>query len=299
MKRTPRLVQCAVSVLSLVVSVGPIVAPRLAFAQARPASSAQPSSQSQGQPTASPANDSARVDVSAEDQAKAQQHFQRAKELYQTGAYRDAIAELELARSLDPQAKDLVFNLGIVHERLQKYDEAIAFFRQYMEMASVTPAERTKAETIIKRIEGAKRENPVTEAPAAASTPIAPLPAPIDDPAHGRVDAATITAASVAVVGLGIGTAFGIRALSLDTSNFVTGRDGTYDELRKRTDDAHDAAIVADIGFGVGIAAAAVAAYLYFGRTKESGARRTATSGVAPSAAALPGGGGLTVKGWF
>src|SRR5262245_60991677 len=60
-----------------------------------------------------------------EDQAKAQQHFQRAKDLYLAGSYREAVAELEIARSLDPKAKDLVMNLGILHEKLGKYDAAV------------------------------------------------------------------------------------------------------------------------------------------------------------------------------
>ena len=45
-----------------------------------------------------------------DEQRKAQEHFQRAKELYSTGKYSEAIAELEVARELDPKAKDLVMN---------------------------------------------------------------------------------------------------------------------------------------------------------------------------------------------
>ena len=95
-----------------------------------------------------------------EDQRKAQEHFQRAKELYQAGKYGEAIAELDVARELDPKAKDLVMNLGIVHEKLGRYDEAISHLRSYLEMEGVTPAERTRVEGMIKRIEGAKRAAP-------------------------------------------------------------------------------------------------------------------------------------------
>src|SRR5262245_34876323 len=45
-----------------------------------------------------------------EEQRQAQEHFQRAKELYSTGKYSEAIAELEVARNLDPKARDLVMN---------------------------------------------------------------------------------------------------------------------------------------------------------------------------------------------
>src|SRR5690606_19781621 len=106
-----------------------------------------------------------------EEKRRAQAHFQRAKELYQAGSYREAIAELEAARELDPGAKDLVMNLGIVHEKLGRFDEALDYFQTYLDMEGVTPAERTKAEGIIKRIEGAKRE-----IEAASSESVIPRP---------------------------------------------------------------------------------------------------------------------------
>lgn len=232
-----------------------------------------------------------------EDQISAQQHFQRAKELYQAGAYRDAVAELEHAHALDPKAKDLVFNLGVVTEKLGKYDDAVAYFRQYMEMDSVTSAERVKAETIVKRIEGAKREvapqetTPATTSPAQTSPqPTTPETRPAE---HGRFDTATKVAGAVAIVGLGVGIGFGIRAIALDPKNFTTGKDGTYEDLQTRTDQAHTSAVVSDVGFGVGVVAALATAWLYFGRTKEP--KQSAT----PSASLVPGGAVMLLGGSF
>jgi len=211
-----------------------------------------------------------------EEQAKAQQHFQRAKELYSQGKYNEAVAELEEARRLDPKGKDLVFNLGIVHEKLQKYDEAIALFRQYMEMEGVTAVEKSKADAVIKRIEGAKQEvaskpqpPPDGQRPPGDENNGQPKKPGAENPAHGRIDAATIAAGSVAVVALGVGTFFGIRAVTTRPTNFVTGRDGTYADFQKKNDDAHTAAIISDVGLGVGIVAALATAWLYFGRTKD------------------------------
>lgn len=258
-------------------------------------------------PTASPTtlpSDSPSNEPKTKEQLEAQQHFQRAKDLYQTGSYREAIAELEAARVLDPKGKDLVFNLGIVHEKLARFDEAIAFFRQYMEMESVTAAERAKAENIIKRIEGAKREVAMTPPPGGTGTATQPAQPPPEDTSRGRVDAATITAGSVAIVGLGVGTVFGILALSNKPSDFVTGRDGSYDKLQAQTDDAHTQAIVADVGFGVGIVAAVVTAYLYFGRTRTAPTTTNTASisrplRVLPTAAPVPSGGVLMLGGSF
>ncbi len=239
--------------------------------------------------------------VSSEDQARAQQHFQRAKELYSAGSYRDAITELESARILDPRAKELVFNLGIVHEKLAKFDEAIGFFQKYLEMEGLTSAERAKAESIIKRIEGAKREVPE---PNGTVTPPPPGPGegltgPVTnerpvEPEHGRVDVWTIAAGSVAVVGLGVGAVFGINALATrPSSDFVTGRDGSYAQLVKDTDDAAAAAVVADVGLGIGLVAAVATAILYFGRTKDAPAK--AGTRVVPSAAPAASGAGATL----
>lgn len=256
-------------------------------------------------PTPTTEGSSASAPPLTADQLKAQQHFQRARELYQAGSYREAVAELEEARELDPKAKDLVFNLGIVNERLGKFDEAIAYFRQYQAMDGISASERARAETVIKRLEGAKREAPPSEttpAPTPAPVPVATEPAPAETPKRGRIDAATITAASLTLVGLGVGTVFGVRALSLEPKNFVTGRDGSYADLRDRTNDAHTSAVVADVAFGVGAVAALATAYLYFGRTKETHAATLPSRGLAaltPTASPTHGGGFVGLGGSF
>lgn len=284
----------------------------LATALAVPsAASAQPPGPGAGGPSASPT-------VSAEDQARAQQHFQRAKDLYQAGSYREAITELEQARALDPKAKELVFNLGIVHEKLARFDEAIGYFQKYLEMEGVTPVERSKAESIIKRIEGAKREVQ-TPSGSEAQRPTGPSEGiaagdtggtgPAAEPARGRVDAATIAAASVAVVGLGVGTVFGIRALALNpSSSFTTGKDGSYADLTRAADDAHGSAQIADVGLAVGVVGLVATAVLYFGRTRDAApappkepvkepAKEART--FLPSLAPLPGGAALSAVGTF
>ena len=258
------------------------------------AQSKRPAPEALSPSTPSATDSSPQNETKTREQLEAQQHFQRAKDLYQGGSYREAIAELEAARLLDPKAKDLVFNLGIVHEKLAKFDEAITFFRQYMEMEGVTASERGKAEQIIKRIEGAKREVPVKPLPQTGPTePVAP--GTPEDTRRGRIDAYTLTAGAVAVVGLGLGTTLGIVALANRPSkDFVTGVDGSYDDLKNKADSAHTQAIIADVGFGVGILAAAVTAYLYFGRTKEP-AKHSISTSIAPVAS----GGVLLLGGSF
>jgi tetratricopeptide (TPR) repeat protein len=227
----------------------------------------------------------------------ARQHFQKGRELYQKGAYREAIAELEAARKLDPRAKDLVYNLGVVNERLGQIEDALRYFHLYVQM-DVTAAERARAETYLRRLEGAKHE--IVPVPTSTATAPPPPPPPPEEPRpgpKGRIDAATIVAATVAVAGVGVGVAFGIKAMQdQPPSSFVTGRDGTYADLQSRTTTAHREAIVADVGFGVGLAAALVTAYLYFARPKQQPAP---TTGAAISWAPVAGGGALLVSGSF
>jgi tetratricopeptide (TPR) repeat protein len=211
--------------------------------------------------------------------ARAREHFQKGRELYQAGAYREAIGELEAARSLDPRAKDLVFNLAVVNEKLGQIDQAIHYVHVYSEM-DLDPQERSRGDAYMKRLEGAKKEVEARAAAAAAarSAETVSTVTPAASPEHGRVDAATVTAAVFAVGGVAFGTTFGVKALADRPTNFVTGKDGPYSTYLSDQQHAHTEAILADVGLGVGVAAAAIAAYLYFGRTKEKTPPRTETT---------------------
>ena len=194
-------------------------------------------------------------------------HFTKGKELYLAGAYHEAIAELEAARALDPKAKDLVFNLGIVHEKLGDIDDALRFLRLYVQM-DLDPTEHARAENYIKRLEGAKTELDAKKAAAAA---LVAASANVQERKRGRIDVATIVAGTAAVGAAAAGLVFGVKALAdQPPSSFVAGKDGSVQSLDSRQSSAHTEAIVADISFGGAIVAAAVAAGLYFGRYKDS-----------------------------
>lgn len=243
-----------------------VLVPLTSLATAAPPAGAGPAASTSAVAPAAPA---ASGTVSQESKDAAQQHFQKAKELYQAGSYRDALSELEQARALDPQAKDLVFNLGVVSEKLGRIDDALQYFRTYVEMDGVTAQERARAESYVRRLEGAKREMPVPSASASTTAPPPPPPPTPKDPPKGRVDALTIAAGGLAIVGFGVGTTFGVMSLGTrPDSGFVTGRDGSYADLQDKTDRAHTQAVVADIGFAVGVVGALAAAYLYFARPK-------------------------------
>jgi tetratricopeptide (TPR) repeat protein len=202
--------------------------------------------------------------------AAARAHFTRGRDLYQTGAYREAIVELDAARALDPKAKDLVFNLAVVHEKLGEIDDALHYARIYGGM-DLEPAERARAESYIKRLEGAKNEVLARRAQEAAASPPTPPP-PVAEPKRGRIDVITVVAAAVAVGAAGAGTVLGIKALGDQPSNFVTGENGaTIASEQSQQDKAHTEAVAADVCFGLAGAAAVAAAVLYFARYRDAG----------------------------
>ncbi len=99
-------------------------------------------------------------------QVKAEQHYKRARELYQLGRYREAIAQLEAALKLDPGAAELLYNLGLVREKLGDAEEAIDAYRKYLKALGpeADPEEVAKIRSAIKRLEGAKTELKAREA---------------------------------------------------------------------------------------------------------------------------------------
>jgi tetratricopeptide (TPR) repeat protein len=261
-------------------------------------------------------------ETNATNVAAARKHFEKARAFYAQGAYRDAITELEAAHALDPNAKDLVFNLGVVHEKLGDIEDALKWFKQYT-MMDLTAQERERADAYIKRLEGAKKEleekqnaapAPPQEAtpPGTEGGPPAPRPAwppspgsglargyyAPPPPSFGRVDALTLTAAGLSVIGLGFGVALGIKALAdRPPSTPTTSASLTFAQLMKEVDQAHNEGILADVSFAVALVAGAATAYLYFGRTRSVPAVSTGSTTV--SAAPVPGGGALLMKGSF
>jgi tetratricopeptide (TPR) repeat protein len=180
---------------------------------------------------------------------QAAEHFERALAWYRAGKYRRAVGELEAALERDPGGKDLVFNLALVQEKLGDLAGAIASLERFQSMEK-DPKELERASQTIERLRGAQSEllSPVAREPAQASLP-APCPA---RRVRGKFDGWVIGTGSLALASLVVGTAFGIRALTLDADADPSS--------------ARDAAIVADVALVTGLLAGAGSVALYFGR---------------------------------
>jgi tetratricopeptide (TPR) repeat protein len=178
-------------------------------------------------------------------------HFDRALELYRAGRYLEALEELERAAKLDPDGKDLFFNLALVHEKLGQLPQAIAALERFRELET-DGIERERARLTIERLRGAQ-----AAAELARPTPCpAPAPAPAPPSAVPAPHALLIGTASVAVVSLAVGAVFGAKALSDDIGESGTSSTLSIAQLRERGQRAAREALVADIAFAVGAAAA-------------------------------------------
>lgn len=209
--------------------------------------------------------------VTAEARSAALDHFKKARELYQNGEYKHARDELLEARKLDPNAKDLVLNLGTVSERLQDYDQALAYLHEYQDLPDVTEAERQKVEGIIKRVEGAKKNAaPKNDAPKVIVKTVN-VPSERPTVSYGRIDALNIT---TGILALGAGAAagtFGVLALGTRPAEGTqTSATYPYASLQSDTNRAHTFAVVADVGLVVAAVATVATVILYFARTKDA-----------------------------
>src|SRR5262245_17500359 len=72
---------------------------------------------------------------------QSRRHLARATELHQAGRYTEALDELTIAYTLDPQP-ELLYAIGQVHVKLGRCDQAITFYERFL---STRPAARPAA----------------------------------------------------------------------------------------------------------------------------------------------------------
>jgi tetratricopeptide (TPR) repeat protein len=187
-------------------------------------------------------------------EAGARKHFDRSLELYRAGHYAEALEQLQQAAKLDPDGKDLFFNLALVHEKLGQLPEAIKALERFRELETDS-AERERARLSIERLRGAEQAAQVAPAPSAPCAE--PAPPPVPAPSEKSHQTVLIGAASVAVVSFLVGAVFGVKALSDDVSDARTSAALSVTELHERGRRAEREALVADVAFALGAASTA------------------------------------------
>jgi tetratricopeptide (TPR) repeat protein len=184
-------------------------------------------------------------------QLKAEQHYKRARELYQLGRYREAIAQLEAALKLDPGGAELLYNLGLIHEKLGDVEEAVDAYKRYLKVLGKDgdPEEIAKIQNFIKRLEGAKTELKAREAKRMEHR-FTPLSA-------GLLVGAGVGALATAV--------FGIAALRHDQEarDFTVRDSAGLDERQQLIDRAKSEATMANVFGAVTVISAGAGITLY------------------------------------
>jgi len=219
--------------------------------------------------------------------AEAVEHYERGRREYLAGRYRDALQELKLALSLDPNSPNLVYNVARVNEDLAEFDEAIKYYRRYHALLPVAAEEeRDKTEKTIRRLQGAKQTQ-LQQRLSRDRNEVQPRPAPAA-PSAGRADVAFWLVAGTGLAlaaGSGVTGVYALRR-EKEVGDFVLGKDGTIekrDRLRKQADDLSLASDVMSVAAGVAIVSAIV---MFFARTNDPGPIEARVS-VSPQAGGL------------
>jgi tetratricopeptide (TPR) repeat protein len=194
---------------------------------------------------------------------KAQAHFLKAKELYNGGDYAGAKSELEQAQELDPTAKELLYNLSIISEKMQDYDAAMGYLRKVAALPDTPQEERETIETSIGRLDGAKKSQKKNEPTVIVKTVTVKEPTRTE-PAPG-LTLPVIVSGSLTLAALGAGITTGILALSAKPSaGVVTNSTYPYSAWQADQDRAQSFALVSDVSFAAFAGGAIVTGVLYW-----------------------------------
>ncbi|WP_437932869.1 tetratricopeptide repeat protein [Sorangium sp. So ce341] len=224
-----------------------------------------------------------------------------AQGLYQRGEYRAAIAKLKAAVALDPEGKELIYNLAVIHERLGEIEQAERYYRRYLEMEAL-PKEREEVAAVLKRLQGAKRELSSAKPPPPSPSPSAEAPTALpylprlprrSVPANGvrPYGAWLYVSGGIAAGSLVVGGVFAALAVARDPgSGKRTGGGVSVADLQADASAAHQCAVAADVALLVAGLSGATALYLYLSpRAPAAGPRASRPLSAALEGAESPG----------
>lgn len=253
--------------------------------------------------------------VSKKDDRRAHRLYEKGDRAYAEGRYDAAVAAFEKAYELSGRPL-LLFNLGNAYERLQRYQDAAEALDRYLPDAK--PKEQDAIEKRIERLrrrakqqqEKAEQKQQTSQATQAEKKKAAP-PGKKEEKHHEPAASGSTPTLGWVLLGTGgaalvVGGVFGGLALSArhdenaNCANSAAGRFCTTDANSAIQRDQRYS-LAADIGFGVGVVAAGVGAYLVLGsgggKKDEADGRRRFTSAL--GARPRPGGGELDLVGRF
>jgi tetratricopeptide (TPR) repeat protein len=230
-----------------------------------------------------------------------------ARALFAEGRYREAL-ELYVKLYADTAHPTYMRNIGRCYQNLGEPDKAIASFREYLRQASDLSADqRATIDAYIREMEEVKRSR---AAPNAAPPAARPLPPDAPPAVATETGAATVPdggglrrgvaggVAAIGLVGLGVGTWFGLDARSQWNSATAMCPQpevtGCGDAARRLGRDADSAALGATILIPAGAVAVAAGVILWLTSPERPKQRASARLRIVPP---LPQGGGGMLAG--
>lgn len=209
---------------------------------------------------------------SAETTAKrAEKIAAEAYEAYKAGDYPKAVALYNSAIQLQPTAT-LYYNIARIYDtKLNEYELAIEYYRRFVTAPDADPELIGKATARIASLKElqekqAKEKEAALSAPKKGETKPAPAPLPPVEPSPGFPYKTTgIIVGAVGVVGLTLGTIFGLNALSRDkdASTYCSRSTCTDPRGIELASDAHTLGNLSTVSFVAGGALTAIGAVIY------------------------------------
>lgn len=258
--------------------------------------------------------------LAAQDDQRARLHYESGASYYEAGEYEDALREFHRAYELS-QRPQLFYNLSLCYQNLGDLEQAATFLERYLsEVESIENRanleirlrnlrERVERERAAQAASGEPERDTTVQATTAEPTettrPTTAEPeagaASVDSPtapssSQDSLNVGAVAGFSVAAVGLVMGGVFGGLTLAEDsrlagTPCGVAGSCGDAELSDLRT-----FALVADVGFGVALAGAAVGAlFLIIGPGDSGGERASLRAAPMASGTVL----GLSLEGSF
>lgn len=200
--------------------------------------------------------------------AKIEDLSAQAAEAYRDGEYEKAIELFEEAYALQP-VSNLLFNIARVYEKLEKWEEAEKYYRDFIKSPDADADAREAALERVDSLKQLQEQQRLANLPPEPEPEPEPTPEPMPEPPPAKASSPLPwiligTGAAVAATG-GV---FGI--LAMGQQNKFEEADNIDDKLAARQN-GKTFALVADIGYGVGIASAAVGVVLLLTRSSDSG----------------------------
>ncbi len=248
--------------------------------------------------------------AASEPDPEARRLYKEGDKLYAEGDYEGAVRAFEKAYELSKQPA-LQYNLANAYERLGRYDDGVKALQEYEPHAAGDERDvvRRRIKKLQERADQQRLEKKAAPPAAADSAPAATtadqaepeLAEPAAEPAGTSTKPPILgyVLIGVGAVGVGVGSYFGVQALS--TKSDAEGLCPDVGGSRRCPASANDTlssnkrdAIIADVGIGIGVVAAAVGTYLVITGGKSS---ETASARLSPLAG--PHGGGVRLTGTF